>query len=126
MQLFLFYTVKSVFFAVNASLCWLKNVTGLNVKLLACCIFISVADPGCLSQIPDPDFYPSRISNPKILNPKKNYSRSRIFVQGVKMAPDLGSRSATLIFIILNWRNICIKLRKTGVVSAYSNNNPME
>ncbi len=24
----------------------------------------SVADPGCLSQIPDPDFYPSRISDP--------------------------------------------------------------
>jgi hypothetical protein len=24
---------------------------------------ISVADPGCLSQIPDPDFYPSRISD---------------------------------------------------------------
>ncbi len=25
----------------------------------------SVADPGCLSRIPDPDFYPSRIPNPK-------------------------------------------------------------
>jgi hypothetical protein len=25
----------------------------------------SVADPGCLSRIPDPDFYPSRISDPK-------------------------------------------------------------
>jgi hypothetical protein len=25
----------------------------------------SVADPGCLSQIPDPDFYPSRIPDPK-------------------------------------------------------------
>jgi hypothetical protein len=24
----------------------------------------SVADPGCLSRIPDPDFYPSRIPNP--------------------------------------------------------------
>ena len=23
----------------------------------------SVADPGCLSRIPDPDFYPSRIPN---------------------------------------------------------------
>jgi hypothetical protein len=23
---------------------------------------ISVADPGCLSRIPDPDFYPSRIT----------------------------------------------------------------
>jgi hypothetical protein len=25
----------------------------------------SVADPGCLSWIPDPDFYPSRIPVPK-------------------------------------------------------------
>jgi hypothetical protein len=25
----------------------------------------SVADPGCLSQITDPDFYPSRIPDPK-------------------------------------------------------------
>jgi hypothetical protein len=24
-----------------------------------------VADPGCLSWIPDPDFYPSRIPDPK-------------------------------------------------------------
>jgi hypothetical protein len=28
-------------------------------------IFSSVADPGCLSRIPDPDFYPSRIPDPK-------------------------------------------------------------
>jgi hypothetical protein len=26
---------------------------------------IRVADPGCLSLIPDPDFYPSRIPDPK-------------------------------------------------------------
>jgi hypothetical protein len=25
----------------------------------------SVVDPGCLSRIPDPDFYPSRIPDPK-------------------------------------------------------------
>jgi hypothetical protein len=25
----------------------------------------SVADPGCLSRIPDPDFFPSRIPDPK-------------------------------------------------------------
>jgi hypothetical protein len=25
---------------------------------------ISVADPGCLSRIPDPDFYPARILDP--------------------------------------------------------------
>jgi hypothetical protein len=28
-------------------------------------IFFSVADPECLSRIPDPNFYPSRISDPK-------------------------------------------------------------
>ena len=27
-------------------------------------LYYSVADPGCLSRIPDPDFYPSRISDP--------------------------------------------------------------
>jgi hypothetical protein len=26
---------------------------------------VSVADPGCSSRIPDPDFYPSRILDPK-------------------------------------------------------------
>jgi hypothetical protein len=33
---------------------------------------ISVADPGCLSRIPDPDFYPSRIPDPgsRIPDPK--------------------------------------------------------
>jgi len=32
----------------------------------------SVADPGCLSRIPDPDFYPSRIPDPgsRIPDPK--------------------------------------------------------
>ncbi len=30
------------------------------------CTGASVADPGCLSRIPDPDFYPSRIPDPKI------------------------------------------------------------
>jgi hypothetical protein len=28
-------------------------------------VLISVADPGCLSRIPDPYFYPSRIPDPK-------------------------------------------------------------
>jgi hypothetical protein len=28
-------------------------------------ILPNVADPGCLSQIPDPDFYPFRIPDPK-------------------------------------------------------------
>jgi hypothetical protein len=28
-------------------------------------IYTSVANPGCLSRIPDPDFYPFRIPDPK-------------------------------------------------------------
>jgi hypothetical protein len=28
-------------------------------------LYYSVSDPGCLSRIPDPDFYPSRIPDPK-------------------------------------------------------------
>jgi hypothetical protein len=36
------------------------------------CHFFSVADPGCLSWIPDPDFYSSRIPEPgyRIPDPK--------------------------------------------------------
>jgi hypothetical protein len=36
-------------------------------KGLSYCTYlsVSVADPGCLSRIPDPDFYPSRVPDPK-------------------------------------------------------------
>ncbi len=36
------------------------------------CLFFSVADPGCLSRIPEPDFYPSRIPDlgSRITDPK--------------------------------------------------------
>ncbi len=39
----------------------------------------SVADPGCLSRIPDPDFYPSRISDPgsRIPDPGSKNSNKR-------------------------------------------------
>jgi hypothetical protein len=35
----------------------------------------SVADPGCLSRIPDPDFYPSRIPDLRSRNPKQQQKR---------------------------------------------------
>jgi hypothetical protein len=38
----------------------------------------SVADPGCLSRIPDPDFYPSRISDPGSRNSNKKEGRKKI------------------------------------------------
>ncbi len=44
----------------------------------------SVADPGCLSRIPDPDFYPSRIPDPKTATKergeKKNLLSYRTFL----------------------------------------------
>jgi len=36
-----------------------------------------VADPGCLSLIPDPDFYPSRIPDPK--TGRKERGEKKIF-----------------------------------------------
>jgi hypothetical protein len=51
-------------------------------------VVISVADPGCLSRIPDPDFYPSRILDPGSRIPDLG---SRISDPGSRI-PDLGSR----------------------------------
>jgi hypothetical protein len=48
----------------------------------------SVADPGCSSRIPDPDFYPSRIPDQKTAK-KKGETRSGI---RKKPIPDPGSR----------------------------------
>ncbi len=39
----------------------------------------SVADPGCLSRIPDPDFYPSRISDPGSKNSNKREGWKKIW-----------------------------------------------
>jgi hypothetical protein len=46
-----------------------RNATITGAKTIRLC---SVADPGCLSQIPDPDFYLSRIPDPgsRIPDPK--------------------------------------------------------
>ncbi len=42
----------------------------------------SVADPGSLSRIPDPDFYPSRISDPGSKNSNKREGLKKIVVIG--------------------------------------------
>jgi hypothetical protein len=34
---------------------------GLDASCETWTVIVSVADPGCLSRVPDPDFYPSRI-----------------------------------------------------------------
>jgi hypothetical protein len=42
----------------------------------------SVADPGCLSRIPDPDFYPSRIPDPgsQIPDPKERGAKKNFVI----------------------------------------------
>jgi hypothetical protein len=44
--------------------------------------FNSVADPGCLSRIPDPDFYPFRIPDPKTAT--KERVETKFVVIGVR------------------------------------------
>jgi hypothetical protein len=46
---------------------------------MASILFFSVADPGCLSRIPDPDFYPSRIPDlgSRISDPGSKNSNKR-------------------------------------------------
>ena len=45
---------------------WIRfNVKGVICIRSPHCKKSSVEDPGCLSRIPDPDFYPSRIPDPK-------------------------------------------------------------
>ncbi len=45
----------------------------------------SVADPGCLSRIPDPGFFPSRIPDPgsRIPDPKKHGEVKNFFIISV-------------------------------------------
>jgi hypothetical protein len=42
-----------------------------NITKVFTSTFSSVADPGCLSRIPDPDFYPSQIPYPGSKNGNK-------------------------------------------------------
>jgi hypothetical protein len=51
-------------------------------------IFGSVADPGCLSRIPDPDFYPSRIPDlgPDPKTGRKERGEKIFFVKHVFVA----------------------------------------
>ncbi len=41
-------------------------------------VLVSVADPGCLSRIPDPDFYPSRIPDHRFKNSNKREGWKKI------------------------------------------------
>ncbi len=61
----------------NTAIFFCQSAKRLIVEFWITCPLLSVADPGCLSRIPDPDFYPSRIPDP-------DFYPSRI--------PDPGSR----------------------------------
>jgi hypothetical protein len=56
----------------------------------------SVADPGCLSRIPDPDFYPSRIPDPGSKNSNKERGEKKFDV-----IPFYVATNFTKLYIIL-------------------------
>ncbi len=70
-------------------------------------VHISVAEPGCLSRIPDPDFYPSGIPDlgSRISDPGSRIAdlRSRISDRGSQI-PDLGSKNSNKRE---GWKKIC-------------------
>ena len=67
----------------------------------------SVADPGCLSRIPDPDFYPSRIPDPgsRIPDPKtatKDRGEKNSFVKPFFVATNF--TKLNIILFLICWR----------------------
>jgi hypothetical protein len=56
----------------------------------------SVADPGCLSRIPDPDFYPSRIPDPKTVTKERGETKFDVI-------PFYVATNFTKLYIILIW-----------------------
>ncbi len=66
------------------------------------CDVISVADPGCLSRIPDPDFYPSRISDPGSKNSSKREGWKKICGQTIFVATNFAKLNIILFWI--RWR----------------------
>jgi hypothetical protein len=54
----------------------------------------SVADPRCLSRIPDPDFYPSRIPDPKTATKERGEKKFDVI-------PFYVAKNFTKLYIIL-------------------------
>jgi hypothetical protein len=59
----------------------------------------SVADPGCLSRIPDPDFYPSRI--PDLGSPIPKQQQKRVVKKKLVVIAFFVSTNFTKFIIIL-------------------------
>jgi hypothetical protein len=57
-------------------------------------VLYSVADPGCLSRISDPDFYPSRIPDPKTATKERGEKKFDVI-------PFYVSTNFTKLYIIL-------------------------
>jgi hypothetical protein len=79
---------KKLFF-LNRSL---KDKKLLYIRILQDChgyTSSSVADPGCLSRIPDPDFYPSRIPDPGSKTATKERGENKLVVIPFYVATNL-------------------------------------
>jgi hypothetical protein len=73
-----FHSVFDFFFSFFPDQLWSSNQALKTCKAKYICPSISVADPGCLSRIPDPDFYPSRIPDP--ITATKERGEKKLFV----------------------------------------------
>ncbi len=62
----------------------------------------SVADPGCLSRIPDPDFYPSRIPDPGSKNSNKRQGWKFFFFEPFFVATNF--TKLNIILFLICWR----------------------
>jgi hypothetical protein len=64
----------------------------------------SVADPGCLFRIPDPDFYPFRIPDPKTAI--KERGEKKFVVKSFFVATDFTKLKIILFFLYAEEKNL--------------------
>ncbi len=84
----------------------LNTYHSLHSVVFLSIVISSVADPGCLSRIPDPDFYPSRISHPGSRIQKHQLKRG---VQQIVIILFCSHKfqkiESYFIFELVNWAN---------------------
>ncbi len=75
-----------------------------RASLRIVCSFLgsSVAYPGCLSRIPDPDFYPSRIPDPRSKNSNKREGWKKFVVITLYVATNF--TKLHIILVLMSWR----------------------
>jgi hypothetical protein len=87
-----------------------RNLMQISNSPIRLCVKISVADPGCLSRIPDPDFYPSRIRVPDPKTATKERAENKFIVIPLSKRPRIRIRNTGK-----NWLKIvkgCISVTK--------------